>query len=791
MALIDKKLLKFLLVGVANTLVGAGLMFLLYNCFGVSYWISSVCNYVVGGILSFFLNKYFTFQNKQKGFKQILLFILNLAVCYFLAYFVAKKVIYFVFSEFSEKTKGNIALVVGMCLYTALNYFGQRLIVFRSAEKVPDDSKDEKMKKTPPKKLSKILLVVCGIVGLCSLMLYVPSIRELIIKFGEKCLGKEFTRVDFINETIVDLENIFLILIFTFIFIFLYRSWDRFKNVIENHKTEFWVLFGIFILSSLLLFMPGITIGHDTLFHLMRIEGIADELSRGHFPVRLQQLWLDGYGYPVSIYYGDVFLYIPALLHLFGLSLTRAYKFYVLAVNAATTVVSYVCFKRIFKNKWVGLLTSLVYTTAPYRLVDIFVRSAVGEYSALLFFPVVALAFYKIYYDGEHKIFKTAVLFALGMSGLILTHVLSTEMVVFILVLACLIFWKKTFSKKTMLTILLSALLTLLVCAFFIVPFIDYYVNVPVNVSDMQSQYIQLGGVYFSQLFAFFQNPFGQNSDVAGGRMLFSPGLPLMVGFVLSFIYLFAQKKDKKLLFLIVLSCVTIIFSSNIFPWDIISLTKIGRIFSQIQFPWRWLGVSMILMTLLLGRILVLNNIVIEKSAIKSRIICVGVVLMVLLQTVPFISQYIDGDSGYLQNYSAENYTAFGSDQTMSGEYIRLGTNKADLSGEINPSGVEISNVMRDGNSFSFYASTTDAGFVDLPVFNYKGYKATMPDGKKLSICDGENNVVRVLFPQGFDSNVLVKFEEPLVWKLATIISFVSVIVILVLLIFEKRRRCL
>lgn len=41
MLLIDEKLLRFFAVGVANTLVGAGLMFVLYNYFGASYWISS------------------------------------------------------------------------------------------------------------------------------------------------------------------------------------------------------------------------------------------------------------------------------------------------------------------------------------------------------------------------------------------------------------------------------------------------------------------------------------------------------------------------------------------------------------------------------------------------------------------------------------------------------------------------------------------------------------------------------------------------------------------------------
>ena len=59
--LFDAKLWKFLLVGVINTLVGTGIMFGLYNLSNCSYWVSSAANYVLTSILSFFLNKHFTF----------------------------------------------------------------------------------------------------------------------------------------------------------------------------------------------------------------------------------------------------------------------------------------------------------------------------------------------------------------------------------------------------------------------------------------------------------------------------------------------------------------------------------------------------------------------------------------------------------------------------------------------------------------------------------------------------------------------------------------------------------
>ena len=80
--LFDKTFLKFILVGVANTVFGTAIMFIMYNVFGVNYWISSASNYVCGSILSYFLNKYFTFKNQDKGIGVIIKFIINISLCY-------------------------------------------------------------------------------------------------------------------------------------------------------------------------------------------------------------------------------------------------------------------------------------------------------------------------------------------------------------------------------------------------------------------------------------------------------------------------------------------------------------------------------------------------------------------------------------------------------------------------------------------------------------------------------------------------------------------------------------
>lgn len=134
--LFDKTMIKFVLVGLFNTLVGCGTMFLLYNLANCSYWLSSAANYVVGSIVSFFLNKYFTFQNHERSWKQVGKFIVNVAVCYLIAYGAAKPVVMWLLSGQTVQIQENVAMFVGMGLYTVLNYFGQRFFAFRSTGSV-------------------------------------------------------------------------------------------------------------------------------------------------------------------------------------------------------------------------------------------------------------------------------------------------------------------------------------------------------------------------------------------------------------------------------------------------------------------------------------------------------------------------------------------------------------------------------------------------------------------------------------------------------------------------------
>ena len=117
--ILDITFWKFVLVGIINTLVGTTVMFVAYNFLHFSYWVSSASNYVVGSIVSYFLNKYFTFQNNEKSLGHLL------------AYGLAKPVVSWILQNQSRSIQDNCSMLVGMGAFVVFNYIGQRLIVFK------------------------------------------------------------------------------------------------------------------------------------------------------------------------------------------------------------------------------------------------------------------------------------------------------------------------------------------------------------------------------------------------------------------------------------------------------------------------------------------------------------------------------------------------------------------------------------------------------------------------------------------------------------------------------------
>src|SRR5690606_21552457 len=86
---------KFLLVGILNTCVGLAVMYTCLSVLHLNYWVSTFIGNAIGAIVSYFLNKKFTFQSNAPTASSMLKFVIVIAVCYFVSYKVGLEITHF------------------------------------------------------------------------------------------------------------------------------------------------------------------------------------------------------------------------------------------------------------------------------------------------------------------------------------------------------------------------------------------------------------------------------------------------------------------------------------------------------------------------------------------------------------------------------------------------------------------------------------------------------------------------------------------------------------------------
>lgn len=131
----DKSFIIFLIIGIVNTLVGLAITFVCYNLLNLSYWTSTALDYFLASILSYFLNKHYTFGYKGNSWKSILRFTINIIVCYFIAFSLARPftrwILHNIGLSLSVSYIENISMLIGTGFFMIINYLGQRFYTFR------------------------------------------------------------------------------------------------------------------------------------------------------------------------------------------------------------------------------------------------------------------------------------------------------------------------------------------------------------------------------------------------------------------------------------------------------------------------------------------------------------------------------------------------------------------------------------------------------------------------------------------------------------------------------------
>ncbi|MDD4796899.1 MAG: GtrA family protein [Eubacteriales bacterium] len=131
----DVSLLKFLLIGLMNTLLSLGITFALYDWAGLGYWGATATAYVATSVLAFVLNRRFTFRSRETLWKSAVKFAVVIGVCYVIAYSLAKPLAIAAGQRWmpglAQDMVEKVALLVGQVLFTSMNYLGQKFFAFR------------------------------------------------------------------------------------------------------------------------------------------------------------------------------------------------------------------------------------------------------------------------------------------------------------------------------------------------------------------------------------------------------------------------------------------------------------------------------------------------------------------------------------------------------------------------------------------------------------------------------------------------------------------------------------
>ena len=548
-----------------------------------------------------------------------------------------------------------------------------------------------------------------------------------------------------------------------------------FRKKLAREKRAVLSVAVIAVLSVLPVFVSGVPLGHDLKFHLMRIDGLATELLYMQFPVRMQSLWMDGFSYPVSVLYGDIFLYLPAILRIFGFSVFGAYQIYIAVMDILLTAITYICIRKILKSDLAAFAAAAGYVLSAYRFVDVYARAAVGEAASYLSLPIIALALFRMYEEkNDSKPLKNGVILAIGMSFLLFSHNLSVLMTSVFLLIVALVMIKQTLKKEVLLSWIVAVIATVALSAVYLFPMADYLLHADLNSSvNADETLIQWGGAFIYQYFLVFHDYFGFNSKILSERMNLSPGLILMIGFVAALVHITLRHASKRTKYLFGFSALLLWLASDIFPWDFLS-THISTRFAMIQFPWRFLPLASMSLSLLLGSIVT----TVEEHASARKIKA----LMARGMTAFFLACAVLSSAVYTYQTARYDYRAYYRDIAEVDHYCVTSFFLRDGIADDEPltlsmaghNGVKKAEPVARAGTTAIYEVSADRGddiWFEAPVFNYPYYEAYDEAGERLVITDGDKKLIRVYLPEGYDGRVTIGFYPPTGWRAAEIIS--------------------
>lgn len=501
-------------------------------------------------------------------------------------------------------------------------------------------------------------------------------------------------------------------------------------------KKRTFIIWSSFLLLSMLSililygFSGSIYLGADLDFHKARIDGLALAIQHGDLFSKINYAFLNGKGYATGIFYPEFFLLFPALLKVFGLSLSSSYILFMIGITFLTFISSFYTRFAIDKDFNKSVLCSLLYTFSAYRLTDVYSRAAVGEYIALLFLPLAFYGIYHIFY-GESKRWYWL---TIGMVCLIGSHLITAFLVAITIFLLLLLNSKVLLQEKGRVVDLLKATLTSIPLVLsIIIPIIEQISYQGLILTE--SAKIQISNMTFSI------------SDWLTFNLINQPAYATL-GLLPCIFLIITLKNWKKLQnvtkHFAILTFIYWVFVVNIFPWGLFDST----IINAIQFPWRFYTIAI----LLLSWVISFDDLNLLKKKWLTYVLYAYPILTMLVYQVMLLggprmvsystfNDLYDNKPGFGQEYLPSS-TSYKELNTLLEDEFPIYTNGS------------ITNYEKEYNTITFDYDFKEPTEVTLPFVNYKGYIATIK-----ALDKGTTGSVKVTESLSMDGLVAVNLD--------------------------------
>ena len=516
----------------------------------------------------------------------------------------------------------------------------------------------------------------------------------------------------------------------------------------------------VFILCMIAVNRPLFGVGStytadDVWYHLLRIENVRAGLEAGQFPVRMGTNWLNHYGYASSLCYPEAFLYFPAALQLlFGMSATRSFKLFIILLNVLTYGALYYCGKGVAKSRNAGTMAAVIVMLSPYHLANIYLRGAIGEVQAFLFFPFIVYGLYNLIYEE----FDRPWLLGIGFWGLMLSHAISLVFalcVTFVMVL--LHFRNVVLDRKKFLRLLLTGAIVLLSTIGYWLPFLEQLASNTFNFSTPWT-FVSDQALTLSRLLSL-------ESD----RYNFGIVIILMCVSCLFVRKREASQGERRTINWLLISGVILLYcTTRYFPWKLVQ-----PLLNSVQFPWRLYAIASTFIAMGIAM-----TVTVKWKGRTQQLLTAGMLAVMLCVGGYYLKVHPVSYAVVEKNAYENSANTF---NIVQEEWLPVDVEIAYMTGErqvLDDKGNELSFETLDNGDLEILLSGGEQ-YVECPLLWYKGYHAylLLEDGNSTELAvtgEGFNGKVRVYLEDAEGGErVLVSYDGTAIQHVTWVISVV------------------